>query len=314
MLVLGVLLISSLVGCAGFEAFPMKAVPGQTVALAAGWKQSFATDELTVTITPSSGPQIVYNPGDPAIRASINLYPDPVSWLQVGTAIGQNKTGIDRYNTGYVNGDQINSLYTNGDTDWWQTTVFVDLPQAQDLPTGIAQISISSLSGESYGPIDIDIMAGSSERQEFIAKGTGEGGIGLGDNIHLLERGSHYTVAFSDSGTIPYAIQMDLVHGIDYIAGLTGTYDENGNEISTGIGRAYVINPPGYPKSIQWNDDGQYLRVILLPEAGKRLSSTDAFKFYVAGGVTGLDIVPGSIQAFQKNGGPVSGITATISP
>ena len=75
-----------------------------------------------------------------------------------------------------------------------------------------------------------------------------------------------------------------------------------------------MINPPGYTKSALWSDDGQNLRVVLLPASKKALGTTDEFKFYVVGGVTGLQIVPGSIQAFKKSGEPVFGVTGFISP
>lgn len=117
-----VLMLSALVlgGCVGSQAFHEVARAGDTVAIAAGWKQNFTRQNITVTITPSVGNPIVYAPNDPAVRAVVNLYPDPVSSLVVSPEIGLDLTPYAQTYSGLIM-DNV----TSGDKDWWQTTVLL---------------------------------------------------------------------------------------------------------------------------------------------------------------------------------------------
>jgi hypothetical protein len=278
-----VLSILVLQGCVGARTFHEVARAGDTVALAAGWKHYFSRDNITVTITPSSGSPIVYLPNDPAVRAVVNLYPDPLSSLLVSPKIGQDLTPSARTYASVVSNN-----YTNQDPDWWQTTVFVDLPDY--LPSGTATISITNPQGESASPI-VDIVDGAGRSNTF------EATTGPTNEYQLasMERVGNYVVRFSGS-TIPYAIQVDMVHDPDKAHGGTGV--------------AYVINPRGDIKNVTWSDTGSNLRVILTPAKGAVLSNMFNYKFYVAGGVKNLSVL--NIKAVDIDGNPVSGVTASV--
>lgn len=110
-----------------------------------------------------------------------------------------------------------------------------------------------------------------------------------------MERVAHFTVGFSGS-TIPVAIQLDLSHDPDVDHG--------------GSGRPYVINPRGDIKNVMWSDTGTAMRVLMTPAKMQPLSSFSDYKFYVAGGITNLNIV--DLKAVDINGNDVAGVTATV--
>lgn len=270
-------------GCVGARTFHEIARAGDTVVVAAGWKHNFMRDNITVTITPSSGAPIVLPPNDPAIRAVVNLYPDPVSSILVSQETGQDITPYAR-----TYADMVSGIFTQGDKDWWQTSVFVDLPL--NLPVGNAAIAVTTPQGETASSV-VEIVSGTGRPNTFqTAYGP------LNDNQLLsMQRAGHYTVNISGS-TIPFAVQLDLAHAPDADHG--------------GAGRAHVINPRGDLKNVSWRDDGSNLRVILMPAKGVALGNMKDFKFYVAGGVTGLSII--SVKAVDINGNPVVGVTGSI--
>jgi len=270
-------------GCVGARTFHEIARAGDTVAVAAGWKHHFTRDNITVTITPSSGAPIVLPPNDPAIRAVVNLYPDPVSSILVSQETGQDITPYAR-----TYADMVSGTFTQGDKDWWQTSVFVDLPP--NLPVGNTAIDITTAQGESATSV-VEIVSGTGSPNTFQTTFTP-----LNDNQLLsMQRAGHYTVNISGS-TVPYAVQLDLVHAPDVDHG--------------GAGKAHVINPRGDIKNVSWRDDGSNLRVMLMPAKGVALGNMKDFKFYVAGGVTGLNII--SVKAVDTNGNPVAGVTGSI--
>lgn len=280
-LLLGFLLI--LTGCSGGKTFREVARAGDTVALAAGWKQKFSRDNITVTITPQAGGQFIYLPNDPAVRAVVNFYPDPVSSIMVSRQTNQDLTdGARTY-------AQTLSQWTDQGTDWWQTTVFIDLPLG--LPTGKSVITISNPQGETVSS-SVDIVAGTGTAAEF---NSNPGGPLNAYQLASLERVPNNTVNFS-GGTIPYAIQLTLAHDPDVDHG--------------GVGRAGVINPRGEIKNLQWYGAGNQLHVVLMPSGQQPLTNMVDFKFFVAGGITNLSLV--DLQAFDVDGNPVSGVTASI--
>jgi hypothetical protein len=115
-------------------------------------------------------------------------------------------------------------------------------------------------------------------------------------------------VTFAGS-QVPAAIQLELSHDPD-------------RDAVGGSGQAYVVPPRGDLKSFAWTDTGTTMRVLITPTWQKTpedISRTSGdpetlkwFKFYVAGDITGLQIVSNSVQAFDSDGGPVTGITATL--
>ncbi len=278
------ILVQFISGCSGVQTYPAFARAGDTVSVAAGWKQDFSRDNILVIITPSTGSQILYLPGDPAIRAIINFYPDPVSSLIVSTETGQELTP---YATTYAG--LINSTFTNGDKDWWQTSVFVDLPDT--LPIGATTIEISTTSGET-ATSTFEIIDGVGQPELFQAELNGPL---LPYQLESMERVQNYQVLF-DSLIIPYAIQVEFSHLPDL---------DNG-----GSGKAYVVNPRGDLKNVSWSDDGTNLKVLIVPTQAKYLATTKDFKFYVAGGISGLVI--SSVTAVDSTGNPVAGVSANV--
>ncbi len=278
-------LVTVLPGCTGIQTFGTTARAGDTVALALGWNQEISRQNLIVTITSADYTPYTYNPGDPAIRAIINNYPDPVSNLVVGTETGQNITGQET-----IWGTLIDASVTGGDKDWSQSIVLLDLPLGMAL--GTATVDISTTGGLTIAPISIEILAGNGSAHTFSNQ---EGLTISAGHLKSLERSAHYTITFLGS-TVPHAIQLDLVHDPDA---------NNG-----GVGRAYVVNPRGDIKNINWFDDGTNLRVILLPAKNQTLSDLLHFKFYIAGGITGLQTPV--VQAFDINGNVVTGVSANI--
>lgn len=276
--------IGFLSGCMGARTFHEYARAGDTVAVAAGWKQKFSRDSITVTITPSSGVPVVYAPNNPAVRAVVNMYPDPVSSLVVSTESGQDLTPYAQ-----TYGSMVTGNLTKGEKDWWQTTVFINLPST--LPLGTATIDISNPSGETVSST-VDIVAGTGSPNSFY---TSLGPLNV-NQLASMERVAHYTISFAGN-SIPYAIQLDLSHSPDVDRG--------------GTGRAYVINPRGDLKNVTWSDTGTSLRAIIMPAKGQALSTIKDYKFYVAGGITGLQVV--NVKAFDINGNPVAGVTASIA-
>lgn len=277
-------------GCSGVQTFPNRVAPGETVAVAAGWKHHFSRDNITATITPQGLAPLAIAPGD--VRASINLYPDPLSSI----ALSQ-QTGADISAFSHLYGDLVNTNFTGDDKDWWQTAVFVNIPAA-GVPTGPADITISNPEGESViiavQVVDPDPVVGGTA-DSFNAELAGP----LTD-MHLtsLERIDHYVVSFTGT-VVPYALQIDL----DYSTDMT----------------AYVVNPKGAMKNVSWSDNGGTYRVLLMPSNQQQNFQTmNDLKFYVAiaagtEGVADLSVTPGSVLAFDQNGDSVpGGVNASV--
>ena len=276
--------LAGLGGCSGVQTYPAVSRAGDTVTLAAGRRLGFSRDTVTVTITPSAGTPVVIPPGDPAIRAVFNLYPDPLSSLRVSAGIDQDLTPAAR-----SYGTAIEEGFSGGDGDWWQTVVFVDLPAW--LPAGNTRVEVSNPAGESV-TAELLVIAGTGQPEDFEAELNGPL---TPEQLAGLARVPHYTVRFSGS-VVPHAIQVECLHDPDA---------DNG-----GQGRAWVVNPRGDIKSLLWRDDGTRLRVLLTPAGTQPLQDLNDFKFYVAGGLSGLQVV--EVRAVDGAGNPVPGITAVI--
>jgi len=280
-IVVGLLMLG---GCVGARTFHEMARAGDTVAVAAGRVKDFSRSNITVTITPSSGSPIVYPPNDPAVRAVVNLYPDPLSSLLVSMETQQDLT-----TSAQIYGNLVLNNIPNNEKDWWQTTVFVDLPTS--LPTGTASIEISDPSGD-YVYSELQIVDGVGTPNTFDADVNGP----LNTNeLASMERVSHFTVGFNGA-TVPFGIQVDLSHSPDVDHG--------------GSGRAYVVNPRGDLKNVTWSDTGTSMRVIISPARAQALSNIHDYKFYVAGGISNLAVQ--NVKAVDINGNSVSGVTATL--
>ncbi len=273
--------VTLLTGCGGMRTFHEYARAGDTVALAAGWKHDFARDKITVTITPTTGSPIVLGPNDPAIRAVVNLYTDPISSLVVSDKIQYNMTD------GAVTYAIMTGSYTGQDRDWYQTTVFLDLPSS--LAPGLATINIASSSTETASST-LDIIPGTGQPNTFTAIDPWGNPLSVADNLSALERVPHFIVSFAGT-TAPYAMQLAFTHD---------------------TAKAYVANPRGDLKSLIWNDDGTNLKVILRPAKSTGSATLKDFKFYVTGTITSLNLVPNSLKAYDANGAAITGVTASI--
>ncbi len=282
---LGVLAMVIIAGCSGTRTFHEYARAGDTVAIGAGWKENFSRDRISVYITPSdSSPDIVLGPDDPAIRAVVNFYPDPLSSLVVSDRTNQDLTPFAQ-----LYGSNVNNNFTDGETNWFQTVVFVDLPPS--LPPGLTKIYIDDPSGD-FAQSTLEIVSGVGSPNSFSAESSGAL---TRNHLAVMERTSYYKVSFSGP-VVPHAIQLDLAHGPDKDSG--------------GVGKAYAVNPISGVKSVTWTDDGTSMRVILLPAASSSLSSFNDFVFYIAGGIQGL--LPGTITAFDIDGNEIAGVVASV--
>ena len=283
-LVVMLCVVTTLFGCASRRAFTTSAQAGDTVILGIGWYPEVRRDDLTLTITDALGGETTYLPGDPAVRAVVNLYPDPVSKLIVDTELGVNPVAQDA--------GILHLAVTNGNKEYSEKFVMIDLPTT--LSTGQTNIDIVSATGDSINPLKVDILPGLGSSNVL---GNYNGWSVADSHLQYMERALYYAVDFSTSGSaIPHAIQIDMRHNPD------------GN--SGGTGAAFVTNARADMKSIAWSDNGTDLRVILMP-SGAALDDMQHFRFYVAGGLTGL--VDNGVTAFDINGAPVPGVTANIT-
>jgi len=274
-----------LAGCSGVQTFQSSLRAGDTAIVAAGMKQNFSRDNITVTITPSIGSPLIFFPGHPAVRAVINMYPDPLSSLIISEETNQN---ITPFALSYADS---NKFFTGGDKDMWQTTVFVNLPAT--LPTGLTNIRITNTQGVS-AESSVEIVSGIGQEEVFDAEVNGPM---TPTQLSTLERVQHFEISFSGS-VIPHAIQVEFNHDATADIG--------------GAGKAYVSNPRGDIKSITWNDNGNILRTVITPSQSTPLTNMSDFKFYVSGGVTNLS--PSVITPVDINGSPVAGVTVNVTP
>lgn len=288
-------LVSWLSACVGFQTFTTAARPGETVALAIGWNKTLTRQNMTVTITPSSGAVITYPPNDSRVRAIMNLYPDPASRAVVGYQTKQALGGGGADTGSQISGLTYNAVTDESDNDYWQTTVFLDLPTV--IPVGTATIAITGGTDAPLNPIHVDILPGSSVSNPFnIYTGTwaNAGSYSLvtlfPNALIAMERAPQSTVTFSGT-TIPHSIQFEFSH-------------------TPAVGKTWIVNPRGDIKNVLWSDTGSNVRVILTPTAGATLAQMIDFKFYISGGITG--ITPTNIKAYDINGNPVAGVTAGI--
>jgi len=75
----------------------------------------------------------------------------------------------------------------------------------------------------------------------------------------------------------------------------------------------YVTSPRSDIKNIAWSDTGTVLTVIMTPSRLSpfvSITNLADFKFFVAGGITGL--TGGVVSAYDIDGNPVPGISCAI--
>ncbi|MCW8923659.1 MAG: hypothetical protein OQK69_08535 [Gammaproteobacteria bacterium] len=285
------LLLVNLMGCAGHQTFNHLARSNDTVAVAAGWMQTFSRDRIRVTITDDdgTGTQTVYEPGDPNIRAVINLYPDPLSNIVVSRETG------DAVSPGAVDyASQIDYWYTHGDDDWWQTIVYVNLPSNMTIDKD-ATILIESIDPVTAEVVEtassfVSIVSGVGEAAPFSAQNPWGGGSYFNmtsDNLKSLERSGHYQIDF-DGTEIPAALSLEITHA---------------------AGNVFVANPTSEKKNLHWTDDGVTTKIIILPTTSAGFTDLADLKFYISG--LNIDnVVVSNFEAYDQNGDVIATVTA----
>ena len=289
-------------GCAGTQTFTTAARAGDTVMLPLGWQKTLLRQNITVTITPSSGSPVVYAANNPAVRGLINLYPDPISKAVIGTNLN-NDLGVSATATGSA----INSNVTGNDSDWWQTNLFLDLPST--LPSGVATIAISNATTNAViqsSTVNVLPGAGSPNNYNVYSAG-GNHTVGswnfnvISSNWYpnallSLERAQHVTLTFGNpaSAPTPQALQVQLSH------------DPSTNQ-------SWVVNPRGDIKNVSWRDNGTTITLLITAASGSALNNMKDLKVYIAGPVTGIAVIPGSLKTYDSNGGVITGITTALA-
>lgn len=316
------LLATFIIGCSSRQVFSTIGRNGDTVVLPIGSHYDLERSQLSATIqecagtwptgidtsgtcvTPINSP-IVYDQGDPRIRAVTHMAPDIISKIIVERETAGMGVG--------TMGRLLENVSTQKDKEYIETFLMFDLPTT--LTASLASITLTSTGGELLNPLAVEIVPGTGSSNTFQ---TWE--FNLNDNhLQAFERASHYTITFTkDTGVqTPYAIQVDLAHNLT-------DQDLIGNG---GTGVAFASNPRGDIKNLAWSDGGTSMRVILTPAwmkgtapgSGEAMSEMAHFKFYVAGGVTGLRLadptteVPNGFMAFDIDGQEInSGIHINI--
>ena len=285
------LICLTIVSCGSTRTFHDYARSGDTVAVPVGMQPTFNKDNITITITPQTGAPIVLTAADPSIRAVINFYPDPISNMVVSREINEDTSPSSETYSGTT------LFITNQDKDYYQTTVFIDIPDG--LAVGLAQINISDITGASHNSeLDIISSTGGTPNPFKANIPDSEAEFDLTDvMLNTLARAPHTEVTF-DSSSIPKAIEINFTHDPDKTVG--------------GIGQAYVVNPLGYIKNLSWSDDGNNLKIILIESSNNSINNMKDYKFYIAGTVQNLQLT--SISSYDGNGNTsIDVVTPTIT-
>lgn len=281
LIIILIISINSLYGCTGQNVFGLAARSGDTVAFTVGYYPNLSRQGITVTITDSLGAQTIYNPGDANVRGLINAYPDPLSYLVVGKTTNQDLT--EGFESGL--GSIIEFVTTDGSKEYLQTTLIMDLPVG--MSSGNATVEITPTGDASLPAANIEILSGSGTSDIF---GTHQNVTIVPEMVKTMERANHYEINFQAASPMPYGVQINFTHNADVD--------------NAGVGRAHVVNPRGDIKTVSWSDDGTNLNAIILPSKNQTLTDMKDFKFYIAGGITGLVLL--DAQGFDVNGNSVS--------
>lgn len=282
-------------GCTGTHSFTASARPGETIAIAAGWKQKLTRNDLTVVITPASGLPITYNPGDPRVRSLFQSYPDPVSKLVVSDRSGVSypNSGLSNYAGGFNNlssnfGSWFVRPMAGNQNDWSDTMVLLDLPTS--LAPGEATVALIAAGVNVMQPALVEVLPVPAGDQNQLELG---GGIGAPGPVRSIERASHFAVNFSGpEGIIPHSVQAEF----------TRTLAASGNSWVT-QGRGDIMN-------LTWADTGTLVKVLRSPVKGEPTALLSDFNFYVTGAVTALTV--NSVKAYDIVGNVIPGFSASL--
>lgn len=271
-------------GCSGVFTFPERALPGSTVMVALGSHPRLMRSDLTVGITASNGVIYQYGPGDARVRYMLNAYADPLSHLVV-----RDGAHMDQFSN-YAEG--IRMELTNGDNEWSETFLFMDIPT--DIAPGDALISFTSSSG-SLTPSQIRIQVlpgGAVTRNTFLGLDPADATM-VSVQMAKMERAAHFVVTLSGpNGLVPHSIQMKFSRSLG------------------GTGGPWVTQGRGDLKNIMWSDNGTDLIVLLTPTKGIPVSDLRDLRFYVSGAVETLEVL--DLRAYDISGNPLSGFSAQL--
>lgn len=283
-------------GCTGLQTFTNAARAGDTISIiynvGDGGTRNSSRDNTTIVIVDSAGTTTKYYPGDTNVKAILNLYPDPASYVVVGTESMQNFRTSEQ-SIGNTNAH----IGAGGNKDWFQTVAYFDLPTNMALGEATVTAVVDGNSASST----VEILAGTGVPQSFEGYPYTSTAPPL-DRFQSFERSPFTSVVIRgpDQATVNtvQALDIKFTHDPDI---------DNG-----GQGRAHIANPRGDITSINWKDNGTLLHVVITPTNEQFVNTYSNIKFYITGGITGLAIQ--SITAVDINGTPVPGITALISP
>ncbi len=158
---------------------------GDTIALRLGYQERVFREEVALTIVTGRGVSATYAPGDPRIRAVVNVYPDPVARAFVDPDL--RGAAVDRQR------------------DRWETVLHFDLPL--DVEAGVASVIVTR-DGVALtdAPLTVEILP----RAETLA--TPPPALrDVDDPLLALERAAHAVVSFTGS-SVPHSIQLELRH------------------------------------------------------------------------------------------------------
>lgn len=285
------LVFFTLHGCASVNNFGLTARQGDTIAVGLGYLQNTTRNDIKVVIRDFNNVETVYSPGDSRIRTLHNVYPDPLAKFIVNKETGIGATTMANLIEGSV---------TNGDKDYSQTILVLDLPGT--MAAGAATLTLTDTldspilnpaTGLSMNPVNVLILDTAGAQDSFQ---TQEAVTIQASYLRNLERASHYTVKFTGN-VVPYAVQIEFLHDPDAANG--------------GTGKAFVTYPRADIKNVAWSDANSRLRVVITPGNGMRPPQDFSdLKFFVAGGITGL--IADTIEAYDVNGNVIQGITPII--
>ncbi len=297
------LIAAVMASCATTQTFTTAARAGDTVMLPLGWQKTLQRANITVTITPLTGSPVSYAPGNPAVRGLFNLYPDPVSKLVIGTDLN-NDLGVGATAVG----SSINSNITGNDSDWWQTTLVLDLPST--LSPGLATISIADATTSAViQSSTVNVLPGTGSPNNFNVYSRISGPPTVGtwsfdvtsanwypSALLSLERAQYVKLTFGRTGgtvPIPQAVQLQLSH-------------------TAATNQSWIVNPRSDMKNVSWRDDGTIITLVITPASGNPITSMKDFNVYIAGPVNGVAVIPSSLKAYDGNGGVIAGITTAL--
>jgi hypothetical protein len=285
--------------CGGLKAFHEHAQAGDTVAVPLGMQPDFSKDNVTVTITPSVGADIELTATDPAIRALLNFYPDPVSNMMVSR-----ETGVDMSTFASTYGASVLGSAANM-KDFYQTTLFLDLPGS--LPVGLTSILVSNGLGTTHAAT-VNITGPGGTPSTFNSDFSG--GLLLTEPmLDSMSRATHTTVSIAPVGPepVPHAVELDFTYDPD------PSFIGNDTEGRPFAGRPLVINPTGYLKNLSWSDDGANLKIIMLESKDGIITNDSSrtelsdimtdYNFYISGSITNLQLI--SAQGYDIDGNGV---------